>query len=129
MKWLYGLLALALLFMFAMPLMGADSGPQDALVIEQAVTDTLDPVPTLEAQDSLLTPLLAVIKTGSVQNSAYESQHQVGMTAQDSYAYLQWPNPLRLMHPHIAKEYPPWVPEGVVAFFRCTEPSHPPHII
>lgn len=65
MKFLRWMLPLALLLMFAMPGMAADSGPPGDLVIEQAMAGHLDPVPVLEAQDSFLTPLLAVIKIRS----------------------------------------------------------------
>ena len=132
MKWLRWMLPLVLLLMFAMPVMASDSSPPGDLVIEQAMTDPLTPVPVLEAQDSLLTPLLAGF-SGSSLISADEPQHQAGTSA-NIYANMQIRPPvLSLMRPTINAVQPValrlWRTEGGVVLYYCTSPGLHQHSV
>jgi hypothetical protein len=114
------LLTLLVLFAFAMPVLGAGTGPPGDVVIEQAMFGTLDPVPVLEAQEFVPAPLLALIKTGSIQNTLDTFQYPTALALAARYAVKlpHWSPALILVRSTFYETDASRQPEGVVAFRR-----------
>lgn len=127
MKLLRWMLPLVLLLLFAMPVMASDSGPPGGVVAILALDSPLTPDPVLEAQNSVLTPLLAGFSGSPLDNSADQSQHPGTVVAKYEPIAVSGPYALFSMRPTSdtvqSAALRLWRPEGGVAFCRCTKPG------
>ncbi len=120
-RWFF---ALAVLFVFTMPILGMDTGPPGDVVIEQTLTNPTDPVFMVEVRETFPGLLPTVLKTGTFLISPDQSQ-QPGLVA--SYDPLAF-KPTNLLMRSTSEPVKTvalrlWRLEGGVAFRHLSEPA------